>query len=101
MGEEPDLAEAAAIFASTAWGDEGVEDTEYRINQRLAWRHDDHDDGICRHREDPVADAWNAGNAKPLKHEDPVGRRKTALYRITVFTLFCLHVHVHCRVYIM
>ena len=77
MGEEPDLAAAAAIFASTAWGDEGVEDTKYKINQRLAG------DGICRHREDgedPVADAWNAGNAKPLKYEDPVGRRKTALY---------------------
>ena len=60
MGEEPDLAEAAAIFASTAWGDEGVEDTE-SINGWLAgygWR----GDGICRHREDPVADAWNAGN---------------------------------------
>ena len=76
MGEEPDLAAAAAIFASTAWGDEGVEDTK-TINGWLAiWRWH----RICRHREDPVADAWNAGNAKPLKYEDPVGRRKTALY---------------------
>ena len=45
-------------------------------------------DGICRHREDPVADAWNAGNTKPLKYEDPVGRRKTALsyYTLLAFT---------------
>lgn len=76
---------------------------EWRIQNQSTAGYGWHGDAMAsgRHREDPVADAWNAGNAKPLKHEDPVGRRKTALYRITVFTLFCLHVHVHCRVYIM
>jgi len=38
VGEEPDLAAAAAIFASTAWGDEGVEDTK-SINGWLAIWH--------------------------------------------------------------